>query len=85
MASIHYQQPEAVASIRKLDRLVEVSHWGGNLAVQDNIDLFNSGPTYVLLPSSSLSPRFLVVLNPRLLTLPTDFKAISRVSSTNAR
>ncbi|GAA5996074.1 dolichyl-diphosphooligosaccharide--protein glycotransferase subunit OST1 [Rhodotorula paludigena] len=45
VARVHYQQPQAVASIRKLDRIVELSHWGDNLAVQDNIDLFNSGPT----------------------------------------
>ncbi|BGO94442.1 hypothetical protein NBRC10512_003816 [Rhodotorula toruloides] len=44
LATIHYQQPEAVASIRKLDRIVELSHWGANMAVQDNIDLFNAGP-----------------------------------------
>ncbi|GAA6050381.1 hypothetical protein JCM3770_004010 [Rhodotorula araucariae] len=44
IARVHYQQPEAVASIRKLDRLVELSHWGANLAIQDTIDLFNAGP-----------------------------------------
>lgn len=47
IAAIHYQQPEAVASIRNLDRVVELSHWGSNLAIQDNIDLTNSGPAYV--------------------------------------
>lgn len=45
IATVHYQQPEAVASIRRLDRVVELSHWGANMAVQDNIDLFNAGPT----------------------------------------
>ncbi|GAA5988916.1 hypothetical protein JCM11641_002914 [Rhodosporidiobolus odoratus] len=45
IARVHYQQPHAVASIRKLDRIVELSHWGSNFAVQDNIDLVNSGPT----------------------------------------
>ncbi|KAM0755818.1 Oligosaccharyl transferase alpha subunit [Meredithblackwellia eburnea MCA 4105] len=44
LASVHYQNPEAVASFRTLDRLLEVSHWGSNLAVQDSIDLVNSGP-----------------------------------------
>lgn len=47
---MHYQQPEAVTSIRKLDRIVEVSHWGGNLAFTDAIDLVNSGPLCVLSP-----------------------------------
>ncbi|BGP42686.1 dolichyl-diphosphooligosaccharide--protein glycosyltransferase subunit 1 [Rhodotorula kratochvilovae] len=44
VARVHYQQPEAIASIRRLDRLVELSHWGANLAIQDTIDLFNAGP-----------------------------------------
>jgi len=49
VARVHYQQPEAIASIRSLERLVELSHWGANLAVQDSIDLFNAGPKCVLL------------------------------------
>ncbi|GAA5847255.1 hypothetical protein JCM9279_006159 [Rhodotorula babjevae] len=44
VARVHYQQPEAIASIRTLERIVELSHWGANLAVQDSIDLFNAGP-----------------------------------------
>ncbi|GAA5963949.1 hypothetical protein JCM21900_004081 [Sporobolomyces salmonicolor] len=44
VASVHYQQPDAIASIRRLDRIVELSHWGANLAIQDNIDLANAGP-----------------------------------------
>lgn len=44
IAAVHFQQPEAVAAIRKLDRIVELSHWGNNLAIQDTIDLFNAGP-----------------------------------------
>lgn len=54
---MHYVQPDAVVSVRKLDRLVEVSHWGANLAVQDGIDLFNSGPLCVLPPSSPSADR----------------------------
>ncbi|KAM0791830.1 hypothetical protein ACM66B_004089 [Microbotryomycetes sp. NB124-2] len=44
IASLQYAQPSAIASIKTLDRIVEVSHWGGVMAVQDNIDLFNAGP-----------------------------------------
>lgn len=44
IAAVPFQQPEAVAAIRKLDRIVELSHWGNNLAIQDTIDLFNAGP-----------------------------------------
>lgn len=47
VARVHYQQPEAIASIRSLERVVELSHWGANLAVQDTIDLFNAGPKCV--------------------------------------
>ena len=42
--SVHYEQPEPVISFRTLLRLVEVSHWSANLAVEDNISLVNDGP-----------------------------------------
>ncbi|GAA5821677.1 hypothetical protein JCM11251_000966 [Rhodosporidiobolus azoricus] len=45
MGGVIYQQPTSLASIRQLDRIVELSHWGNNMAVQENIELVNSGPT----------------------------------------
>ncbi|KAL7413043.1 putative oligosaccharyltransferase alpha subunit [Mrakia frigida] len=42
---IHYKYDAPVISLRSLKRAVEVSHWGNNLNVQDDIVLFNSGPT----------------------------------------
>jgi len=44
IASVVYVQHEALAALRKLDRVVEVSHWGSNVAVQDNVQLYNAGP-----------------------------------------
>ncbi|SCV73400.1 BQ2448_7326 [Microbotryum intermedium] len=44
IASVVYQLPEAIPSVRKLDRIVEVSHWGAKASIQDNIDLYNPGP-----------------------------------------
>ncbi|KAK9895875.1 Ribophorin I [Cystobasidium minutum MCA 4210] len=44
IASIHYEQPEPVLSVRKLDRTIQVSHWGNHVAVEDEILLVNDGP-----------------------------------------
>ncbi|KAK4046931.1 hypothetical protein OIV83_005722 [Microbotryomycetes sp. JL201] len=44
VATVQYVQPSAIASIKTLDRIVEVSHWGAVMAVQDNVDLINAGP-----------------------------------------
>jgi len=44
IASIHYEQPEPVLSVRKLDRTVQVSHWGNHVAIEDEILLVNDGP-----------------------------------------
>ena len=44
VAQVLYVQPEALAAMRKLERVVEVSHWGSNVAVQDNVELYNAGP-----------------------------------------
>lgn len=44
VARVVYVQPEALAAVRKLERVVEVSHWGSNVAVQDDVQLYNAGP-----------------------------------------
>ncbi|SCZ95190.1 BZ3500_MvSof-1268-A1-R1_Chr11-2g03341 [Microbotryum saponariae] len=44
IASVVYQLSEAIPSVRKLERIVEVSHWGAKASFQDNIDLYNPGP-----------------------------------------
>ncbi|TXT10813.1 hypothetical protein VHUM_02318 [Vanrija humicola] len=42
---VHYETPSPIVGIRSLKRAAEVSHWGGNLNIQDEIALFNDGPT----------------------------------------
>lgn len=42
--SVHYEYKEAVMALRTLRRGVEVSHWGANVNVQDEMDLVNIGP-----------------------------------------
>ncbi|MBW0527606.1 hypothetical protein O181_067321 [Austropuccinia psidii MF-1] len=39
-----FYQPHPVMVIRNLTRLVEVSHWGNNVAIEDQIYLENRGP-----------------------------------------
>ncbi|KAL1408707.1 dolichyl-diphosphooligosaccharide--protein glycosyltransferase subunit 1 [Vanrija albida] len=42
---VHYETTNPIVGIRSLKRAAEVSHWGGNLNIQDEIALFNDGPT----------------------------------------
>jgi oligosaccharyltransferase complex subunit alpha (ribophorin I) len=48
IAHVHYFQPFPLMVIGNLTRLVEVSHWGNNVAIEDQIHLENRGPTYEL-------------------------------------
>lgn len=41
---VHYQTTTPIIGIRKLRRSAEVSHWGNNLNIQDEVELFNDGP-----------------------------------------
>ncbi|CAG8561829.1 9463_t:CDS:2 [Paraglomus brasilianum] len=41
--SIHYPYQKAILRIKSLRRELEVSHWGGNLAVEETFDLINDG------------------------------------------
>lgn len=43
-AKVHFVHDIPVVSIVTLDRHVEVSHWGDNLATEDRIWLRNDGP-----------------------------------------
>lgn len=42
--TVHYQYDNPVIEVTKLERSAEVSHWGANLNIQDNIHLRNGGP-----------------------------------------
>ena len=41
---VHYEHKEALIAVEKLKRSIEVSHWGGNVNVQDEMELVNIGP-----------------------------------------
>ncbi|PLW36628.1 hypothetical protein PCANC_18284 [Puccinia coronata f. sp. avenae] len=45
VAHLHFFQPFPLMVIGNLTRLVEVSHWGNNVAIEDQIHLENRGPT----------------------------------------
>ncbi|KAI0774154.1 oligosaccharyl transferase alpha subunit [Fomes fomentarius] len=42
--AIHYTYDHPVLEITKLERSAEISHWGANLNIQDNLWLHNAGP-----------------------------------------
>lgn len=44
VARVHYTHTSPVVSIVESERHVEVSHWGDNLAVEDQLWLRNDGP-----------------------------------------
>ena len=48
--SVHYEMNGAIVGLRSLRRSVEVSHWGANLNVQDEMAAVNMGPKWVANP-----------------------------------
>ncbi|KAH9853610.1 oligosaccharyl transferase alpha subunit [Lenzites betulinus] len=42
--SVHYDYDHPVLEVKKLERAVEISHWGANLNVDQNIFFHNAGP-----------------------------------------
>lgn len=44
---IHYTHEYPLLEVTELKRSAEISHWGANLNIQDDIHLRNAGPTYV--------------------------------------
>lgn len=44
---VHFEQREPASTLRSLKRSAEVSHWGANLNIQDDLELVNSGPRWV--------------------------------------
>jgi oligosaccharyltransferase complex subunit alpha (ribophorin I) len=44
---VHYYLDYPVVEITSLKRTAEISHWGANLNVQNDIVLHNAGPKYV--------------------------------------
>jgi oligosaccharyltransferase complex subunit alpha (ribophorin I) len=44
---VHYHFAHPVVEIMSLKRTAEISHWGANLNIQNDIDLHNAGPACV--------------------------------------
>lgn len=44
---VHYKYEFPVIEVPKLRRVAEISHWGANLNIEDNIHLHNGGPESV--------------------------------------
>ncbi|KAL4241932.1 Dolichyl-diphosphooligosaccharide--protein glycosyltransferase subunit 1 [Abortiporus biennis] len=42
--TVHFNYDHPVLEILKLHRAAEISHWGGNLNIEDNIHMHNAGP-----------------------------------------
>lgn len=42
--AVHYYHDQPVLEVAKLRRSAEISHWGANLNIDDNIHLHNAGP-----------------------------------------
>ena len=43
--TVHYAYEWPVLEVSKLTRTAEISHWGANLNIEDNIHLHNAGPS----------------------------------------
>ncbi|KAG6821283.1 hypothetical protein H0H93_002393 [Arthromyces matolae] len=41
---VHYYHEQPVLEVSKLSRSAEISHWGNNLNIQDDVTLHNAGP-----------------------------------------
>jgi oligosaccharyltransferase complex subunit alpha (ribophorin I) len=45
LIAVHFHYDFPVLELTKYKRAAEISHWGANLNIQDEIHLHNSGPT----------------------------------------
>lgn len=45
--TVYFKHDDPVLEVTKLQRTAEISHWGANLNIQDEIYLHNAGPEYV--------------------------------------
>lgn len=43
--SVHYDYESPILEVKHLHRSAEISHWGANLNIEDNIHLHNAGPS----------------------------------------
>jgi oligosaccharyltransferase complex subunit alpha (ribophorin I) len=45
LVTVHYNYETPMIEVTSLKRSAEISHWGNNLNIQDEMNLHNSGPT----------------------------------------
>lgn len=44
LLTIHYEYDRSIVTVVSLNRSAEISHWGNNLNIQDDIHITNDGP-----------------------------------------
>lgn len=47
--AVNYEYGNPIIEVTRLERTAEISHWGSNLNIQDNVWLHNAGPKYATL------------------------------------
>lgn len=45
LVTVHFNYDHPVLAVVKYKRAAEISHWGANLNIEDEIHLHNAGPT----------------------------------------
>lgn len=50
--TLRFEYTNPVIKMDRMERLIEVSHWGGNLAIEERYWMTNNGAKYVVLPNS---------------------------------
>ncbi|TPX68609.1 dolichyl-diphosphooligosaccharide---protein glycotransferase [Spizellomyces sp. 'palustris'] len=93
----HYQEPKAILVAKKFEKRMEISHWGGNLGVQEDYELHHEGAklkghfSRVDFTFSQWTHHQTNVVKDLVITLPPDAKhvfyrdTIGNVSTSNFR
>ena len=55
---IHYEYQQSILTVKGLRRDLEVSHWGGNLAVEEHFNLTHEGARQVVTLTSLKVSKF---------------------------
>ena len=59
--TIHYHYEHPVVEVFSLERTAEISHWGANLNIENNVVLHNAGPKYVVSQYTALCALNLLI------------------------
>ena len=55
---VHYEYEHPVLQVSTLKRSAEISHWGANLNIENEIHLHNAGPRYALMTGGGFSNSY---------------------------